>query len=338
MHQRPPFSRGAALLAGPLLASCLAGYDPCFVPPSVVPANLLRILAVRSDPPDLIVDLEQSGEVVLQIRALVVSNSGATLRGRLCAPTTDKRCSPDLPLQAGPATPPDFDPTLELHVPLELIRAARDQDPLKGYGGIQVLLDLEAVDDRGSATASKTLLFFPREKAPAPNQPIEVERIDFTSDGTRIASGARYQAVGLEVAKAYGLRPRLAPPPGQPDGTSPLEWFDVTDLSGRTVHLREQVAYSFFATPQYLFGDLQGAGQVPVGVYLPGADLGDEPAEGVPEPANGLVRFNPIKNGIGRVWVVARESRGAVAWLAVDVGAEDNRHCGPCPTLFFGCE
>jgi hypothetical protein len=333
-----------------LAAACVPSPDPCFVPQSIV--TDVRVLGVRADPPEALFDLESGLVETVLVRALVggqVDGVKVQLRARLC-PAADgaTACPESAPVLTGPESADGAsEGTLTVRVPASLLSQARAADPLKGFGGIRVLLELDAKAGLDHAQAIKTLLFSPKATTPAPNQPIELSGIDFLDSGQLDSSISPTGQLTLLVAQTYGLRPRLAP---LPDGSPALEEYDVVDLSGRTVHLREQATYSFYTDPHLIFGDLpRSPDGSPLGVYAPGADVATEPQPGAGDPASGLVRVTPMDAAKSHLWVVARDSRGAVAWAAIAVQSLDQRVCmlpagvpcpdgqSCCPALLFGC-
>jgi hypothetical protein len=341
-----------AWLAG--LTACAPAYDPCFTPASVV--QELRVLGVRIDPPEALVDLDAGVVPEVQVRALLAGQADAMasiqLTGSLCIPTADLHCPAGSFTVRGPLSRPGApEGTLALRAPPELVALAREADPLRGYGGTRVQLELRAdvtvMSAIASTSATKTLLFSEAVDTPAPNQAIELGPIEVTLDGGLQESAALGQPEDLYVGHSYGLRPRLLP---LADGGSPLETYTVTDLSGNPVTLREHVSYDFFAMPDVLFGDLPIDNGTPIGVYIDGAGVADEPQHGSPEPPNGLVRATPMLSSEARIWVVGRDSRGAVAWTWFDAHIFDARMCDgpnglPCPPgksccldPFIGCK
>jgi hypothetical protein len=341
-----------AWLAG--LTACAPAYDPCFTPASVV--QELRVLGVRIDPPEALVDLDAGVVPEVQVRALLAGQADAMasiqLTGSLCIPTADLHCPAGSFTVRGPLSRPGApEGTLALRAPPELVALAREADPLRGYGGTRVQLELRAdvtvMSAIASTSATKTLLFSEAVDTPAPNQAIELGPIEVTLDGGLQESAALGQPEDLYVGHSYGLRPRLLP---LADGGSPLETYTVTDLSGNPVTLREHVSYDFFAMPDVLFGDLPIDNGTPIGVYIDGAGVADEPQAGAPEPPDGLVRATPMLSSEARIWVVGRDSRGAVAWTWFDAHIFDARMCDgpnglPCPPgksccldPFIGCK
>jgi hypothetical protein len=329
------------------LAACVPGYDACFVPASIV--SEVRVLAVRADPPEALFDLSTGAVESVHVRALVAGHDRETrlqLRARLCAPNPANSCPDGTPVLVGPLTDKNVtEASLAVAVPASLIALARDQDPLKGYGGVRVLLELEAQADLDHAVATKTLLFSPRATTPKPNRGLELEAVELLREGVLDQHLTIGDTATLFVPISYGVRPRLAP---QLDGSPALEEYDTVDLSGQAVHLREQATYSFYTEPQLIFGDLRVVAGNPGGSYSEGSDEATEP-EGQPEPARGLVRITPLEAADAHLWVVVRDSRGAVAGLALRARSIDDRVCFRgegaacaagaqcCPALFFGC-
>jgi hypothetical protein len=146
----------------------------------------------------------------------------------------------------------------------------------------------------------------------------------------------------MTVAFAEVIRPFLA------DGS--LEEYEAVDFSGAVVRVRERVTYSFYGTPALHVGHLdftkRGGGGIVV--YRGDDDYeADEPEPGTPDPPMGLMWVTPVARGGGAatLWIVARDSRGGVAWRKVLVNAvEDNPACqGPpprtgCSEIDFGCK
>jgi hypothetical protein len=308
-----------------LTASCVGGPDSCFLPPSIV--DTARVLALRADPPDQVVDLAGSAGPRVQVRALFGGHANTQplrLGGRLCAPTEDLRCPEgSLQLPPGPLHEPfDFEADVAFTVPLDLIRAAREADPLKGLGGIRVLFDAEAEADARTFHAGKLLLFQTLESGVRPNGGLELEAVELSNPDQGLLLLGTPAAPELLVGQTYGVRPRIRAGAGASEAA---EQYEVTDLSGRKVTLRETVSYSFFTTRQLIFGDLRSVAGNPVPLYVVGADLADEPPFGSPETANGLLRLTVLLRATTSLWVVARDGRGAVAWLRGSVSALDER-------------
>jgi hypothetical protein len=326
--------RPVALLGCALLGACTPQYDACFAPDSEVSA--LQVLAVRTDPPEVVLGSDGSVPSV-SVQALVVDpsaliNTSFELSSNACAPTDDRSCAgAGQPRVTGPPGPMTFD----FAATPALVASALEADPLRGYGGIRVQLALEVTGNRQSTKAEKLLLYSPA--GTEPNHALEiaglrVRRFSFLFHEDKnvplppadqvLLPG---QPLLVDVGDPVWLEPLLAPGPG---ATEAQETYTVTDFSGNTVTLREQVSYSFYTTAHVDLSPAQASAP--------------DPAVG--PPAQGLTRYRYLKvrGGDATLWIVARDSRGAQAWLAVPVHATDLRACVEqvppnCPLLEFGC-
>lgn len=328
--------RTAVLRALPLvaLAACTTYYDPCFPPASEVSG--LQVLAVRTDPPEARLNPDGSPPQVA-VRALVVDpdatgTTQADLSPSLCVPSATRRCE-EAATRLGKMTADFGTFSFPVAPSPALVASALSSDPLLGYGGVRVQLSLDATSGRESAHGEKLLLFSPPSQRP-PNRGFEIVGLEVNRyshpfhDDSNIPPPPDHQLLGpgdplvLDVGDVVWLRPILS--------AGAQEEYDVVDLSGRAVHLREQITYTFHT---------QRHGMLSV------AEAG-EPEPGAPIPERGLVSYRYLKYGGGRgdLWVVARDSRGAQAWFTVPFGARDARTCfamhdplSPCPLLEFGC-
>lgn len=322
MPSRLPACALAALSA--LTAACVGGPDSCFLPPSIV--DKARLLAVRADPPDQVVDLSGNTAPSVTARALFAGQSRiAALRlgGKLCAPTEDLRCpETSLDVPEGPESLSDsFEAATAFVVPLDLLHEARAADPLAGFGGIRVLFDARAFAGDQELHAGKLLLFQTKDSGNLPNGGIELDGALLSERQASLQSTVE-ATPRLRVASTYGVRPLLRAGAGAGEA---LEQYEVTDLAGRRVSLRETVSYSFFTTKDLIFGELQWLAGNPVARYVAGADVADEPLPGSPPPENGLLRVTALKQASSWLWVVARDGRGAVAWTHSPLDVVDER-------------
>jgi hypothetical protein len=261
-----------------------------------------------------------------QVSALVAdprSGEPQRLYVRACVPAADGRCPADQGWDARAEGSVGWPAEIALRLPPERIRAALEADPLDGYGGVRVQLELEVRGGSAAVTASKMMLFSPALPGYVPNHGCSVTGFMISgSGGDRIIPDGGI--LELPVSETAGLRPLLS--------AGAAETYQVTDLAGRTVELTERISYSFFSTAHVQFG--------PLGHPVPGSDVADEPAPGDPVPEGGLVTLTALSKAGGRLWVVARDGRGAEAWAIMELAMPDKRGCSinvRCPTLDFGC-
>jgi len=300
-----PAARAAVLAA----AAAAFGCTPDFQSPRDV--TDLRVLAIRQEAvepdgtsifADAAVDFTSSRVQPVRIKMLVADpqpRRALTVGGQICSPTDSGRCDQGQPLTLTPSTSSgtavEQQPIFEPSVPPEVVVAAQRSDDLKGFGGIRVQFAMQAEDGdpRGLVAASKILLYTTGPDSTRNHNP-EIATLEITRDGQHVASVGPGATLSLSAGVEYGLRPLLG------SGASGIEEYDTIDLSGNTVHLREESRYSFFATAPASFD----------------RDVADEPLPDQPQPTNGIARIT--LSGPGAViWVVARDGRGGVGWISV---------------------
>jgi hypothetical protein len=327
-----------AALSLSVLAACTQQYDPCFDQPGII--KDLRILGVRADPPQAMADLIAGTVQPVSARVLVadpITSDELTVGAQACAPDWDGGCAMTEVVREPQLFP---DGTQILVAPSAgLIAEALRRDPLQGYGGIQAQLQIVVRGVQGERRATKTLLYTTPEATDPPNHGLEIvglraRRLSHyyhqvlsdpppPDDELIPVGGILY----LDRFDATWLRPVLGPGPG---GTEAAEEYVTTDLSGKRVTLRERVTYSFFSS----FGDISGpqAGQVAPRVFFSPTADGTEPPPG--EDPSGLTSIVARQPGQGVLWIVARDGRGAEAWLTMTWVARDYTLQGnPIPNL-----
>ncbi|MBS2023153.1 MAG: hypothetical protein JST92_12130 [Deltaproteobacteria bacterium] len=352
----------AALIAFGLLA-CDDIAQPCFTPQSVI--SDARVLAVRVDPPESVVDL-QSDEGPTVALALLVVGAQADQYGELstgfeianaevsisvCTLPTGlqqdpvQECPAEAQVLAGQSVVPTLVAPLQLTVPLALLRQALQEDPLRGAVGLQLRLQISVHVGDKTLVAFKTLYFQQAGSNLTPNHAIELTGVRVTASTSSRDFGAQ-ESAQVVVAEPFGLRPLLGVGAG---AAAPIEEYDTVDLRGERVHLREQVTYAFYASSSLFIGRVDYTRSLgnPTAIYtgLPG-DVANEPAPGDTEPTNGLVAATAVwpGNQSGLVWIVASDGRGAQTWFTLRYQASEQRPAceGPppkkgCPRLLFGC-
>jgi len=327
--------RRGAIAAVALAAGC-AYANPCFTPQSKV--GDLRILGIAVDPPEAAVDLATGAVEPVRLRALIAHQGGSQgafkVSWSVCVPGPVPICPDGTSFAADGGWTRDSQ--IERRVPKDLVAAALAADPLRGIAGIRVLAMLR-VEGARPAAASTAIIFSSNAGRPRNHPPAMV--------GLRSAAGGAPLAdapypLRLVVGHPAGLRPVLAP--------GALEEYDTVDFSGSPVHLQERVRYSFYSTPSLPVGRLDpNVIGPPIVAYGAGSDSeADEPPPGTPDPHDGLILVEAVRRESfnGTLWIVARDSRGAVSWLEVPVSAvEEDPEClipPPklnCAQLEFAC-
>jgi hypothetical protein len=270
----------------------------------------LRVLAIRQEADDqggptfadARVDLAAQTAQTARIVALVADahpQKALVSEARVCSPTDSGRCD-DVPnFELKPVTSPepamDQQPAFPLDVPPEVVALALQDDRLKGFGGIRVQFSLQTSDGdpHDPVMASKILVYTSAPDSMRNHNP-RVTGLEITRAGTVVQPVVQGGTIAVTAGVEYGVRPRLGP------GPEGIEDYDVVDLSGQTIHLRETPRYSFFSTDPVEFD----------------RDEADEPLPGQPQPVNGIARFT-MGAGTGSVWVVARDGRGGIGWISV---------------------
>ena len=264
----------------------------------------LRVLAIRSDPPEAQMDLDAGTVQDVTVQVLVADSSpslSATMTGLLCLPTDSLTCDAASPFKLPPVTQPvgrAF--SYPLRVPPDTLRGALANDKLNGLGGVRVQLQINVTAGSPAkvVSAEKILLFSRNDHVP--NHVPLLDAVDVTFDGGAPSTLKPGETLQLVQGKTFGLRPR---PHTCDAGTCPngIESYDTLDLSGKVIHLTEQFAYSFFTT---------------AGAELD-RDGADEPRDGG-APPDGLARIDSTGAADGgTLWIVVRDGRGGESWITL---------------------
>lgn len=304
-------------------AVCEPTFDPCLPPRTEVSG--LQILAVRADPPEAVLAADGSAPTVT-VTVLAVDqidlDHDADVTVTMCPETETKLCAGG---ESFRARLPLGGLSFAVHPSAELLRSALASDPLLGYGGIRVQLQIDLATSMGNATAAKLLIYSHSQN---PNHAfeitgVEVTRLDHTNRELQIVNPPPDheilrpgEVLQLDVGDAAWLHPVLSP--------GAAEEYDTVDLSGRPVHLREEITYDFYSTP-HLGISAATATEAPVA------------------PGLTAVTYLHVRGGGGTLWIIARDSRGAQAWLPVTFYAGDDRACsivvgGGCALLELSCK
>jgi hypothetical protein len=319
-----PLRRARWLLSGACaLAACTPQFDPCFPLPGVV--NDLRILGVRVDPPEALADWASGAVQPMSVRLLVsdpIRTTDLPVGADVCAVDSDGACA--LASVVRETAPLINDDAFQVLSPAEVVQRALALDPLAGFGGVRVRLQVAVTGPLGERlSAQKTLIYAPPSSSDAPNHGLEIVGVrvrrlshihheilylPMPADDETLLPG---ELLRLDRLDAVWLRPLLGPGPG---GAEAAELYETTDLSGRRVQVRESISYSFFAS----FGDIAGPHTEvidPVPYFDPSHE-GMEPVAGT-DPGLGITSMVGRRASAGVLWIVARDSRGATAWLTV---------------------
>jgi hypothetical protein len=310
----------AAAVLLSLCGACTTQFDPCF--PTAQKIRDLRVLGVRADPPEVVFDWAQPAPDPVRISLLAVDPFGTDdfkATATLCAPTDDRRCPPGS-LQLTPTQGSTDELFFDVVPPLQLLRDALAADPLAGYGGIRLQLDVavQSVLNQG-VHASKLLLYTPAAPGYVPNHAFDLSGIVLARRGPALKLYPDKGADIFDVGEKVGVLPILAPAPGMPVA---IEQYDVVDLAGHSSHLTERFSYAFFSTRHLKFD----------------ADTADQPPPGISPPVTGLLQFELTAQAQGTFYVVARDGRGAEAWITFDWTAMDERLDDKPRNLEVDCE
>jgi hypothetical protein len=277
-----------------LLGACDAG----FADPSIVVD--LRVLAVRTDPAEVVVDFDPANPTgvtfpTVTVRALVIDPASARhgYRFTACPKQRDLRCDgevlPHLVFGEGVAEAGQEEITASLDVTLDLLQGAIDEDPFGGFGGVPVNLELRIVaeggDESAAVYAGKQMVYAPRLPAErTPNQNPTFAHM--TLDGAAF-DGCATLAPGREVKLE----------PIEPDGVR--ETYVVPTLDGGERMFAENLRYAWLATAgEFSSGNSGG----PIDLF------GNQPPLWTKWTA-------PEDEMRVRLWVVQRDERGGTFWV-----------------------
>lgn len=290
----------------------------------------LRVLAMRADPADQVVDVDLTRTVVpsellaqlvpTQVCALIADpalDRRLAWSATMCPLTLDDRCDsdrPQIPLGAGLVDDPDTtvpEPSLCVTVMPDaslltvLIDVVQD-DTLRGLGGVDYAVELrvggELADRELDQYATKTLRVSPRiPTSRAENHNPRIDHLD-----ARLGDAA---PVPLPLGRCrenpapYELAPdtKLRITPVEPDGVR--EVYVVPTLDGRSASFTESLTYQWIA----------GAGG-----YSKGATGGPHDISGNPAPLFSDYKSPAASDLDGptdvSLWIIQRDERLGLTW------------------------
>lgn len=316
-----------------LAAACLAAAGcTTFQDPSIVVD--LRVLAMRSEPPDQVIDVDLAqpampadllAQLVPTEVCALVADPGMDRRlawsMTMCPPSDDNRCDGDRPqvaLGGGLLDDPERtvpEPSLCVTVMPDagLVAVLLDvlqRDPLRGLGGLDYAVELriggQDADRDLDEYATKTLRVSPRiTPAAAANENPRIDRIEATIDA--MIGDAAPVALPLgrcrENPAPYPLPPgtRLRLLPIEPDGVR--EGYVLPTLDGRIESFTESLTYQWVAS---------------AGGYSSGSTGGPRDLAGNPAPLFSDYESPATSDLDGptdvSLWIIQRDERLGVQW------------------------
>lgn len=283
--------RGALLLVGTLLGiqACTPDFD------EVWQVKDLRILALRADPPEVLeATIDATGRLALPetippvtVTALVVDptvSETAPVEWELwlCS-AEDVRCDEAEVQQL--YVPRHSSPmdriTTDVTVPRELLPALLQADPLKGFGGLPVMVELRVWRGPFAARGVKRLVYgapLPPEKEPNKNPSIT----DVTVEESQ------------QEESAWNLLPQSDP--------ADKERYWVATFVGGKDQYDEYLTYAFYTTAGRLSYGTTGGKPSP---FVENKKIEEVSSDWIPaDPAE------PTD-----LWIVLRDDRGGVDWI-----------------------
>jgi hypothetical protein len=284
-------ARCSWLLFALLATSCTPDFD------QIWQVKDLRILAIRAEPSEVI-QPEGTAFPPVHIDALVVdplAPSDALFDWKLYACTAeDVRCDA---AQRQVLVREGRSPLDQIAVALTLdatsYQAAKDADPLHGFGGVPVMVELQVGRDGYFARAIKRLVYgtpVPPEKTPNANPVIAQVTVDQV-------------VVPQPWTATVGQRVKLLP---SPEATAKEKYWVATFTGGKR-ELEEYLSYSFFTTAGKLSDGATGGKPIP---FVTNAKLTDLSSDWTPAALPEGIRSAVI-------WIVVHDDRGGVGWVTL---------------------
>ncbi len=257
----------------------------------------LRILALRAEPPEVLVPLGVTDFPTVKITALVadpLAPEGALFDWELWVCSAEEsRCEVARTKTLVKAARS----TLEaIEVELKLDQATYIDsilaDPLKGFGGVPVMVELQIRRDAFAARAVKRIVYgapIPAKKTPNANPTIaRVKADDYPLAGPALGANAK------------GEKVKLLPEPGP--GAKERYW--VATYTGGERELDEYLSYAFFTTAGKLSPATTGGKPSP---FVDNKKVDDPSSDWTP----------PEQAGSATIYLVVRDDRGGVGWTTL---------------------
>jgi len=287
--------RRAAWLA--VAVSFAAGCETGFETQSLVID--LRVLAVRSDPAEVVVDVDPDDLASVQLppvtfTALLADPAGPRpleYTWTACPETMSLRCDdPDVTFSlqfGGGTTDVSVEPSATLQVNLPLLMAALEQDEFLGLGGIPVIAELVLRAPDGNVIhAAKRIFFGPRVP------PEKVANLNPTLAELRARDAPFPEETALVVTRLEEIELMPVEPPDA------REVYVVPTLDGGSRTFTENLRYSWLATGGTFKDEFTGGA----------TDIfGNTPLLQTRWTA-------PGEPGSITLWLVQRDERGGTSW------------------------
>lgn len=261
----------------------------------------LRILALRAEPPEVLVPLGVTTFPKVKVTALVVdplAPAGALFDWELWACSAEEsRCDEARTRTLITAARSTLDAiTTEVSLDVNLYLASILADPLKGFGGVPVMVELRVRRDAFEARAVKRIVY----GAPIPAQ----KTANANPSIAKVSADDKPLAGPALVASAGGEKVKLLPEPGPGD----KEHYWVATYTGSERELDEYLSYAFFTTGGALSSATTGGKPSP---FVDNKKVDDPSSDWTP----------PKEPGSATLYLVVRDDRGGVGWttLAVEV-------------------
>ncbi|MFH1129986.1 MAG: hypothetical protein V1754_01540 [Pseudomonadota bacterium] len=291
-------------LSSVFLIGCSTDFDP------VWKINDLRILAIRAEPPEVLVPIGTTTFPSVKIDGLVVDpqNPDALFDWELWACTAERNGCEEATkrTRVHKAKTKLSEIQLDFILGEELYLAALKADPFKGFGGVPVIVEL-----RISQSPEPVVIGIKRivygNSIPAAKQPNQNPKFaEIQLDGEPISAP-------VSISKCQPVE--LLPIPTDMSKENYLVATFSDPFNGRD--LEEYLSFSFFATSGQLSFAFTGG--------KPSSVMINKKIEDVSSEWNNCDELGePPPSGNATIWIVIRDDRGGVGWTSIQVTIQDN--------------
>jgi len=261
----------------------------------------LRILAIRAEPPEVLVPAGTTTFPAVHVDALVVdprATADTVFDWKLLVCTAEEpRCELAERQELVRQDSTRLDQiSLDFTLAADFYQAALAADPLRGFGGVAVMVELQVSRGEDVARGIKRIVygnFVPPEKQPNVNPGIDRITVD-------------EQPTPQPWAAKLGQKVKLRP--SSPAADKEKYW--AATFTGGKRELDEYLSYSFFVTTGKLSDATTGGKPVP---FVTNSKLTDLSSDWTPAA---------LAEGIGgaAVWIVVHDDRGGVGWSELRPG------------------